>query len=55
MTREELIKLISTSKINEKLTNYSVSQLERMSKDQLEEIYKAFCDEELNEILNGEF
>lgn len=52
MTREELIKLISTSKINEKLTNYSVSQLERMNKEQLEEIYEALCDKELNEILN---
>lgn len=55
MKREELIKLISTSKINEKLTNYSVSQLEKKSKEELQEIYNTLCKEELNEILNGEF
>lgn len=55
MTREELIRLISTSKINERLMQLTVSQLQRKSKEELQEIYNTLCKEELNEILNGEF
>lgn len=53
MTRSEIIRIIVTSKYNERYTHYTRSQLKRLNMDELIELYQNFLDNEFEAVLNN--
>lgn len=53
-TKEQIIQLIITSKLNEIKLGYTYNQLFRKNRDELEQIYNNFLDREYEAILNDE-
>lgn len=53
MKKEDMVRIIITSKYNEKYTKYSKMGLMKKSKEELEKLYQEFLDLEYKAILKN--